>query len=81
MNGQYKISREQATEIADAIRDANFRVFGLGHFDLGHEEIINIVMIAANSGDKMKDNLARYYKILGNRYFGRESSYWTYEEL
>ena len=73
-----KITRNQAIEIANAILQANFDIYGRGHFDITFSEIVNIIMIVANSKGDMKEKLSRYYGILERKYmydFSRVQEY------
>lgn len=65
-----KLSRDEAGKIADAVFDANFRVYGIGHFDISRNEFTDILMVSVNRSDRDKC-LQRYYRILHDKVFGR----------
>ncbi|WP_410495102.1 hypothetical protein QTL86_13320 [Cellulosilyticum sp. ST5] len=62
------ITRAEVKEIANAMYDSGFNVFGAGNFDVSREEFCNILMIALTKKDK-KCYLRRYYEILHDKVF------------
>ena len=62
------ITRAEVKEIANAIYDAGFNVFGVGNYDISRDEFCNVLMIALTREDKAAC-LKRYYEILHDRVF------------
>lgn len=49
------MTEKQATEIARNILESNFRVYGLGNFDLYFEDIVNLLQASSSSLQESKD--------------------------
>lgn len=62
------ITRAEVKEIANAIYDAGFNMFGVGNYDVNREEFCNVLMIALTKEDKTAC-LKKYYKILHDKVF------------
>ncbi|GAA0122236.1 hypothetical protein [uncultured Clostridium sp.] len=56
-----KLSDEQCYEIAESILSGNFRMYGIGHFDIGIEEMAIIIKMAFNE-DNPKKKIKEYYE-------------------
>lgn len=67
------MTRAEVKEVANAIYNAGFRVYGVGNFDISREEFCNVLMIALTKEDKVTC-LNRYYEILHDRVFIHKNS-------
>ncbi|MDU4727977.1 MULTISPECIES: hypothetical protein [Clostridium] len=56
-----KLTDEQCYDIAESIVSGNFRMYGLGHFDLGLDEMAQIIKIAFNESNA-KERMLEYYE-------------------
>lgn len=72
------MTRAEVKEVANAIYNAGFRVYGVGNFDISREEFCNILMIALTKEDKAA-YLNRYYEVLYGKAFVRDDycAFWA----
>lgn len=59
MRFEIKITEKQALRLAEKIYIGNFRVFGIGHFDISLEQFADILKIAFN--EISEDKIIDYY--------------------
>ena len=55
-----KLTDKQAKELANKVYDSNFRVYGIGNFDVDCEEFADILKIAFNE-NKAIEKLDKYF--------------------